>query len=585
MVTDRITRYLPMGLTLCLGVGFSIASALWIGRWERLSQRSQFQQHTNNLTTALQRSVNRYTELLLAIGDFYTVSDNQVSQAAFRKYVQRSLLSYSGIQALEWAPRIGWEERSDYEQELRQMEFGTRFGIVERDMQDKLVQAGRRAEYFPVTYVEPWIGNELVLGYDLASDVTRRMALELARDTGKIAATGRIQLVQDVDRGQYGFLVFLPIYERVVASARERRETLQGYVLGVFRVADVVEESLEDLSYEISFYIYDYSASSDRQLLGFYDARLGQLTTTDVATIPPQTGWLCATASTCMHRLSFAQREWQVVFVSSMESASYGSWGAFAVLVIGLLLTGSLMLYLSRAQAELDRTRELSDLKLRFFSMASHELRTPLSTILISAQSLDANRDALSSQQKASAITRIHTSAKRMTQLLSDILTLTRAEVGKLEFTPEIVDLDWFSTQLADDVRPGLKHGQQLLVDVNSDCRQAFLDPKLLRSIGINLLTNAVKYSPENSKVQLCLDSDAQFIYLRVIDQGIGMSLEAQAHVFETFYRGENVGDILGTGLGLAVVKSCVDVHGGSIQIDSRLGVGTTVMVSFPYVA
>ncbi|GAB4385995.1 MAG: hypothetical protein Kow00121_51700 [Elainellaceae cyanobacterium] len=583
---DRLSRYLPMGLTLCLGVGFSIASALWVGRWEQLTQRSQFQQQIDNLATALQRSANRYNELLLAIGDFYAVSDNQVSQAAFGRYVQRSLLSYSGIQALEWAPRIADTERAAYEQQLLQLAPGHSLGITERNADDQLVRAGDRQEYVPVTYVAPWQGNELALGFDLASNQTRRSALERARDTGKSAATGRIKLVQETNQDQYSFLVFLPIYQEAAQTPRERRRSLQGYVLGVFRVADVVEEALNDLSYSVNFYIYDHSATSDQQFLGFYDAATQRLTTVVETTRASQHHPLCPTITACTHTLSFAQREWQIVFVPSrLDEQQYTSWGALAALIIGLLLTGSLLLYLSRSQAELDRTRELSDLKLRFFSMASHELRTPLSTILISVQSLDANRDTLSPQQKASAIDRIHTSAKRMTQLLSDILTLTRAEAGKLEFAPEIIDLEPFCIQLVDDVRSNLKTGQCLSFEFNSDYSQAFLDPKLLRSIAINLLSNAVKYSLEGGKIQFNVMSDAQFIHLQVIDQGIGIPPEAQKHIFEAFYRSDNVGSVPGTGLGLAVVKTCVDLHAGKIQVNSRLGEGTTITVLFPRIA
>lgn len=577
-----------MGLTLGCGVVLSITLALRMNRWEQLSRQTQFQQQTNDLTTALQRNLNRYTEVLLSIQDLYRVADNQVTEEMFSRFVQRALVFYPGIQALEWAPRIEHGDRPRYEQALRQLGLGVT-SIQERQPNGQLGPAAKRPEYIPVTYIAPWAGNEVALGYDLASDPIRRAALHQARDTGQLTATGRIRLVQETAAEQYSFLVFLPIGAEGTPPPMGRGsapEDLLGYILGVFRVADVVEEALGDLSYTLDFRLYDLTGLPDQQFLGQYatDSQQVSITAHPAPLGSGEDSPLCPTLAACRQTLTFAQREWAIEFIPTTGGLTRFSSGAISTLVLGLLLTGSLLLVLSRSQAEVERTREISDLKLRFFSMASHEMRTPLSIILVSAQSLAANHRTWSEPQRAKTIERIQAVTKRMTQLLSDILTLSRAEANHLDLAPEIVDIIHLSQQLIDELQPELRPGQTITAAAHLTRPQTYVDPKLVRSILLNLLSNAIKYSPPRSAIWLRLTETPTTLTLQVQDQGLGIPPEAKSHICEAFYRGHNVGDVPGTGLGLAVVKTCVDRHQGHFTIQSQEHQGTTVTVTLPQI-
>lgn len=231
----------------------------------------------------------------------------------------------------------------------------------------------------------------------------------------------------------------------------------------------------------------------------------------------------------------------------------------------------------------LEQERELGELKLRFFSMASHEFRTPLSTILISAQLLESSSPNWTQEKKVKNLHRIQSAAKTMTQLLTDILTLTRAESGKLEFKPERLDLDKFCNDLVEEVELSSRAQQSIFFISHCSGQNCYLDEKLLRSILSNLLSNAVKYSREDSHIYFTLDCELDKIIFEIQDQGIGISTEDQEKLFESFHRGQNVGDVPGTGLGLAVVKKCVDLQGGSITVQSKVGVGTTFTVTLPF--
>jgi signal transduction histidine kinase len=212
--------------------------------------------------------------------------------------------------------------------------------------------------------------------------------------------------------------------------------------------------------------------------------------------------------------------------------------------------------------------------------MASHELRTPLSTILLSSESLQINHDQLTEAQRQTNIQRIHLTAKRMSQQIADLLTLTRAEVGKLEFHPELLDLEYFCQQVVEEMQ--LEGSQPIQFRSLEQPMKAFLDKKLLRSLLTNLLSNAAKYSPTDAPIQFILSCNADLAVFQISDRGIGIPVAEQLHIVDPFCRGSNVGEIAGTGLGLAVVKACVELHRGDWAIESQTGKGTTVTVKLP---
>lgn len=240
---------------------------------------------------------------------------------------------------------------------------------------------------------------------------------------------------------------------------------------------------------------------------------------------------------------------------------------------------------LDEVRLALEREKELSVLKTRFFSMASHEFRTPLSTVLAAAQLLENSANISNNPEKWSRnLRRIQDSVKNMVQLLDDILTINRAETGKLEFKPESLDLKEFCRQFIEEMQLSAGQKHTLTFRCEGESTYACLDEKLLRSILANLLSNAIKYSPRGGQVYLSLTFDTESYELQISDRGLGISPDDLKQLFEPFYRGKNVRQIPGTGLGLVVVKKCVDLHGGQISIDSEVGKGTTVTIVLPII-
>ncbi|MFN6462176.1 MAG: PAS domain S-box protein [Nostoc sp. DedVER02] len=238
---------------------------------------------------------------------------------------------------------------------------------------------------------------------------------------------------------------------------------------------------------------------------------------------------------------------------------------------------------LDEIRMALERERELSVLKTRFFSMASHEFRTPLSTALAAAQLLEDCQDEWdNSSKRLRNLQRIQLSVKNMVQILDDILTINRAETGKLEFNPKLLDLEAFCGYFVEEMRLSTDQRHTLSFVCQGKAVPASVDERLLRSILSNLLLNAIKYSPQGGNVHLSLEFKSDTVMLQVQDRGIGIPLADQKQLFEPFHRGNNVKSIPGTGLGLVVVKKCVDLHQGHINITSKVGIGTTCAIALP---
>ena len=225
--------------------------------------------------------------------------------------------------------------------------------------------------------------------------------------------------------------------------------------------------------------------------------------------------------------------------------------------------------------------KELSDLKIQLFSMISHEFRTPLTVILSASQLLENGlKDADQSSRKN--LYRIQSSVKLMNQFLTDILILTRAESGNLSCQLEPLDIEAFCLNLVEDFQFINKNNTPIKFVSQGLMIRPYLDEKLLYSILSNLLLNAIKYSPTGAGISLILGKDSDRIVFQVRDHGIGIAEEDRGKIYEPFYRGQNVENIIGTGLGLAVVKKCVELHRGEIALDSQVDKGTSFTVKLP---
>jgi len=214
--------------------------------------------------------------------------------------------------------------------------------------------------------------------------------------------------------------------------------------------------------------------------------------------------------------------------------------------------------------------------------MASHEFRTPLTAVLTSASLIEKYPAAEQQDKRLRHLGRIRQSVNHLNDILEEFLSVGRIEEGKVAARPARLDLPSLLADTVADVQGLRKAGQTIVKEISCPAPM-WLDPSLLRKILVNLLSNALKYSGENSVVTLRAACAAGRLTLVVQDEGLGISADDQARLFERFFRARNAANLPGTGLGLYIVARYLDLLGGTIALASELGQGTTVTVTIPY--
>jgi PAS domain S-box-containing protein len=232
-------------------------------------------------------------------------------------------------------------------------------------------------------------------------------------------------------------------------------------------------------------------------------------------------------------------------------------------------------------QNSLQKEIELNEIKSRFISTTSHEFRTPLTSVLSSTELLQRYSKKWSEEKLNVHFERIKSSIKYLVGLLDDVLTLSRAERGKIILNPGKVDLKKLVEEYIEDASALAKNHK---IDFNYRSRTAeySLDPKLLKFMFSNLLSNAIKYSPNGGNIALDVSTDKKHLIIAISDEGIGIPESEIEFIFQSFYRSKNAEEIPGTGLGLSIVKLAVDLHGGEIFVDSEIGKGSKFTVKIP---
>lgn len=228
------------------------------------------------------------------------------------------------------------------------------------------------------------------------------------------------------------------------------------------------------------------------------------------------------------------------------------------------------------------KEKELGDLKTRFVSMASHEFRTPLATILALTDTVITYRARLSDEQVEQRLYKIQAQIWHLRDIIEDVLQLARIQARRVEFNPVLLDLDSLCRSVVDEFesKPDFEHHIQYTCD--TALHEVKLDRRLMRQVISNLVSNAIKYSPQGKIVMLNMDMRDDVLVLQVTDEGIGIPEADLKYLFEPFHRAANVGTIPGTGLGLVITKESIELHGGTIEVTSQVDKGTTFTVKIP---
>ena len=213
--------------------------------------------------------------------------------------------------------------------------------------------------------------------------------------------------------------------------------------------------------------------------------------------------------------------------------------------------------------------------------MLCHQFRSSLNIISFSNSLLKRYANKWADNKKSPYLDNIQTAVEQISLLLDEMLFFGRSEVGQIDFEPEPIDLSSFCQDLVAQAKP-LSDDKQQTIEFFSrhNCQATCIDKKILHHILINLLSNAIKYSPEGNKIEFVVLCEKEQAIIKIKDRGIGITQPDQQRLFDPFFRGSNVDSIPGNGLGLSIVKNLVEIHGGKIEVESKVGVGTTFLLT-----
>lgn len=599
----RLGRHIePAFAVLLLGCMLSTLAFIELRGFELERTRSHFLKEADDRLRTLDVNIELTVGKLKSLGAFFDVSDGY-SRDDFRRLAAPLTADDRAIQALEWVPRIEARERTAYEAELRRESPAASPGFIgERGSQGAMVVAASRPEYFPVHFVEPLNGNEKAREFDLASNPSRREALQRASRTGQMAATGRVVLVQETG-DQFGVLIFRPVYLAPVPSevGREPLGLLKGFVLGVFRIGDILASDqvthVEPRGIEIA--LFDRSAPAGEHLL-FPKARSAD--------------WDSESNLKAEFKLerSFAigGRVWHAI--------AYAAPGAFAVdrlasgsaLLTGFAISGLLAAMLrmgyrrrqeieaivaqrtaelERAQAELIRAKDAavagSRAKSNFLATVSHELRTPMNGVIGFAELL--LLPGASDAEREEYARTILSSSKLLLSLLDDILDFSKIEAGKMQLSMATIEPE---RKLKDMVAifGETARSKQLRLEAKwmGPPRARYVGDSIrIRQILANLINNALKFTDRGGVMvearEVGAHGDEVELEFSVTDTGIGISADKIGILFKPFSQVEDFerGTSMGTGLGLSIVRKLAQIMKGDAWVESHPGRGSRFWV------
>ncbi len=613
----------PMAAVIAFIFGFavSIGAFFTVQSLYRADALKGFEGPAAQFTVAVSQSLERYLEILNAVGAFFAAS-NEVDRWEFFEFARETLPRYQGVTALTWVPRVLDEEREAFEHRARDDGlFGFRF----KDLGGGAEQttAAARDVHYPVFYVEPFEGNDQRLGVDLAGRPADLAILHEARDSGSV----RIARLDSQDAGARApnHVIVLPVYRlgKVPETLADRKGELLGFARAHIALPELVAAALPGPAAPpgLDIYIYDDSAEPGRRLVTYFPSTLRSQALAPLGEEEVRSGLYSVTHHT------IGARDWSIVVkpVASYPHANVqmAAWGVFA---FGILTTLLLVQYLvashlktrlieravTKRTTELHETnealeseileRERAECKLReakqraemasraksdFLAMMSHELRTPLNAVIGFSELLrDQTLGPLGNEQYRDYAEHIRSSGAELLARINDILELTKIDSEDFSLLVEPLDLVDIFRAVDPMVREKATVGAlKLTSDFATDLPRLDADPRALKQILYNLLSNAIKFTPTGGRVDVSakMDRGGRMI-LQVSDSGVGIDPEHLADVLQPFSQADSsLGrKFEGTGLGLALTHRLVRLHDAELSIDSELGTGTTVAISFP---
>jgi len=541
----------------------------------------RFLNAVQDTNTNIRTQIETYIAVLRGTAGLFS-AELDLSKSDFVGYVTRLRLNqnYSGAMGIGFAQRIQNSDKDSYIQAIQQ----------EDNEQFTITPAGDRSEYYVNRFIvrtDNKMSNRI--GVDLFADPEIKGAMEKARDSGLPTSS---EIETKVESGTSKkisvFAIFTPIYQggTIPATVTQRRNSIFGFVYIPFNVTMLLKQIVggRTLPQLVNYQIYDNEQISKKYLL--YDSISNKNQNTSIPRFKET------------RKFSIGGTYWIINYTNSAQFDTESSKN-FSTIIFLLGLFISIMFFsLSRSQY-IARTRaEIAASKLQayqkelqkainhrdnFISIASHELKTPVTSLKVYAELLLRQYVEKGDKKTYDYLLKINRQIDKLTALIQDLLNVSRIQKNQLTFRMELCDLNEIAKEAVENTQQITDHHKLMLEGRVK--KKVICDKERISQVMVNLLTNAIKYSPTSEKILVKLDSNRKEALISVTDYGIGISKEYQKKVFDRFYRvSDTDGQTYpGLGIGLFISQAIVKRHEGNIIIISEKGQGSTFTFNLPF--
>ena len=609
-------------IVLVLGTALSVIGFLTAQQYFRSGEQQEFDRQAAHYIQTVVNSAQRYEEYILDLARRFE-GPAPMDRWQFDEYSTDRLERYKGLLSLAWIPFVSADRRGEFEAKAHDDGlFG--FQIRERGGTGNLVDAGLRDFYLPIYYAVPFDVDREFLGMDIYSLEEFRPALDAAGEGGHPVVVPWSRHGNSLP-APTEFQIIRPVYDSSGSAdiGAPRKQRLRGFVAGALRLDTIVESVVDELTTPawLDIYVYRRNETADTDLLLFRPSGMRSGRTIPLSPAEVMKG--------LFNRQTFAIGDMDLAVVVkpvatkySFESSVLPYWvGSF-----GLLLTLFTAYYLAatqnrarvieltvaertaalsdanislhneilerqRAEMEMRRAKDQAEVanraKSEFLAMVSHELRTPLNAIIGFSETMSQEVfGPVGNKKYKGYVGDIRKSGTHLLGLINNILDLSKVESGQFGLSEQEVNLGDGISEILRLVSE-LAEAGDVKVDstVPEDLPKLRGDRQAIRQILLNLLSNAIKFTEPDGRVQIDagIDQSGQLV-LAIVDTGIGIPEEAIDSIFERFTQVDSSlsRQFEGTGLGLPLTRSLVELHDGSVELESSPGEGTKVTVTFP---
>lgn len=569
---QKLNSIIKISPIITLGVGLitSCLVALYVDKSIEDESRERLRVNAREIQESIQRRMERYENALTSTRSFLKIHPKTTNDE-FKQYVSQIELieKYPGIQGIGLAIKVPKERVTVFEQKqeaIRNSDF--RIWPIEPV----------REEYFPILYLEPldW-RNKRALGYDMTSEPIRQEAMNKARQTGEAQISSKVILVQETQKDtQPGFLMYLPF---------SLNNEFFGYVYAPFRAKSffrslLSQERIQEL--RVRFEVFEGQKPDRKRLLFDSDGK------DNVIDYSSESNFL-------FRKFEIQGKIWSLFIWPQKNFTNVVSeYLPLAIMLLGSSLSFLFFWFLhateqARKKAELlafDLNKALQA-RDEFLSIASHELKSPLTSMKLQAQlnlrEMNKTASGLSPERVKKFLNSTNRQVDNLTRLVEDMLDISRINLGKLTLQKERIELSLLVNEVIDRFCPENDDRECVLHKQIEEGVTVYGDRFRIEQVLTNLITNAIKYGKE-SPITVILEVYEHNALIKVIDQGVGIAQENQDRIFQRFERAISSNEISGLGLGLYIVKHILEMHRGSIEVESQLGEGSTFKVTLPLV-